>query len=246
MSKKSNLFIVPAFLLLQACSFTNKPFEKYSDNQDYINTVTNLKVGEEHITPANSKAYESTLIIQKNNIVQCLRDITYTDGIAKYHIPAKTYKALGLIEVEKGKKLPFINGAYQAGAIGGSSGQLLYFPINPDGSLYKSYYTDPYKNLANAKGELKEWGGNGIASDDCTPPVANDLANISVCSVYYNGHTRQNGYTAPTLTLDNGKERKTVVVTTRNNLNFCGVSIDIHETTDVLYFTVRNIATNQQ
>lgn len=236
------IVIVVATSLLQACSFTNKPFEKISTNSDYINTATDLKVGEERLVPANSKAYESTLIVQRNNTIQCLQDVSYKDGIAEYHISSGTYSTLGLIEVEPNKRLPFFKGASQAGAIGGASSMSLYFPINPDGTLYKSYYTDPYGNLYRAKGELKEWGGNGIASDTCIPPSPHEVAKISVCTVYYNGTTRQNGLLAPTVTVDNGKERRNLIVRANSELNFCGVGIDIHETTDVLHFTVREIA----
>lgn len=244
MRNKRHIVAVSVFCALQACSFTNKPFEKY-DAKDYVRTATDLKVGEERIVPINGKAYESTSFIQKNNVIQCPRPITYRDGVARYQISEGTYKTLGLIEVEKGKKLPFFQGSYQSGAIGGSSGMALYFPVNPDGSLYKNYYTDPYGNLRNPKGELKEWGGSGTAIGDCNPPIAQDLAKISVCTVYYNGPTHQNGYTAPTLKLESNNSRKNIVITAQNNLQFCGVNIDINETTDILRFTVKNIRTNQ-
>lgn len=231
--------------LLQACSFTNKPFEKVVKNSDYISTVTDLKIGEERIVRVNGKAYESTLIVQRSNSIQCQRDISYKDGIAEYRIPSGTYSTLGLIEVEPNKKLPFFEGAYQVSAIGGSSGMSLYFPINPDGSLYKSYYTDPYGNLYKTKGELKEWGGSGISSDRCIPPTPHEVAKTSVCAVYYDGANRVNGLLAPTVTLDNGKERRKLIIMANAELNFCGVGIDIYEASDILHFAVREIAESQ-
>lgn len=244
-SMKTQLIIVSlSALFLQACSFTNRPFEKLGDNTDFIRTATDLKIGEERTIPAGSKAYESTLFVQRTNTVQCNRDISYKDGLAEFRIPKGTYKAIGLIEVEPNKKLPFFKGSYQSSAVGGAGGMSLYFPINPDGSLYKSYYTDPYGNLHLAKGELKEWAGNGVASGTCIPPAGLESPRFSVCSVYYNGPTRQNGLLAPTITIDNGVEKRNLAVRANTTLGFCGVGIDIHETTNILNFTVRSIVNN--
>lgn len=240
-------FVITVFAtcLLQACSFTNKPFEKIKPDPDYVKTVTDLRVGDVRIVPAGSKAYESTLFVQRKNRIQCGKNIFYRDGIAKYQILAGAYSTIGLIEVEPNKKLPFFKGAYQPGAIGGSSGMSLYFPINSDGTLYKNYYTDPYDNLSRAKGKLKEWGDNGTATDKCTLPMPHELAKISVCTVYYNGVTRENGILGSRITVDNGRERKNLLVRADNELNFCGVRIDINETTEILEFTVREIANSQ-
>jgi hypothetical protein len=230
----------------QGCSFTNRNYEAITEHNDYINTVSNLKVNEEYNIYPGELAFESTHIEKLNNIINCPSEIQYRDGIAKFAIQPGKYRILGSIEVQPGIKLPFILGGYQGSAVGGASGLSLYYPINKDGSIYPSYYTDAFFDLKNGNrtGQLKEWGGHATASDTCDY-IAPLPSNINNCSVYYAGAVRTNGFLAPNLTIKDFNQETTRPISAGRSYTFCGTTIRVNQATNILSFTAIRISKNQ-
>jgi hypothetical protein len=246
MRKKHLLTAILVMTSIQGCSFTNRQYEKNLENNDYIKTTSTLKINEEYIARTGELVLESTRITKLDNVVNCPRRIEYKDGIAKYAILPGKYRILGSIEVQPGVKLPFIRGGYQESAIGGAQGLSLYYPINKNGSIYSSYYTDAFFHLSNgdAVGELKEWGGNATASDTCDY-IAPLQSEISACTVYYLGATRINGFLAPTLAIDDLQGKNKKQISAGNSYTFCGTTFKVHEATDILHYTTIRISSNQ-
>jgi hypothetical protein len=246
MNKRHILSAILIITSIQGCSFTNRKYEQTIENNDYIKTTSTLNINEEYIARTGELVLESTRITKLDNIINCPRRIEYKDGITKYAILPGKYRILGSIEVQPGLKLPFIRGGYQESAIGGAQGLSLYYPINKNGSIYSSYYTDAFFNLSNGDtvGELKEWGGNATASDTCDyiTPTPSD---INSCTVYYLGATRVNGLLAPTLAIDDLQGKNKKQISAGNSYTFCGTTIKVNEATNILHYTATRILSNQ-